>query len=52
MVMDLLDIDLPADNPWFVASIMGFWIMWAVFLVVWYKRTKAKGLLPKGKAKD
>ena len=50
--MDWLNTDLPADNPWFVASIMAFWIMWAVFLVVWYKRTKAKGLLPKGKAKD
>ena len=52
MIMDLLDINLPADNPSFVTSIMGFWIMWAVFLVVWYKRTKAKGLLSKGKEKD
>ncbi|HEY6262118.1 MAG TPA: hypothetical protein VIW47_11025 [Nitrospiraceae bacterium] len=48
--MDWLDIDLPADSPWFVAGIMAFWIMWAVFLVVWYKRTKAKGPPAKGKS--
>jgi hypothetical protein len=49
--MDWMATDIPlADNPWIIMAIMGFWLMWAAIIVIWYKLTKTKGgFLPKGK---